>query len=179
MSNIHSVPYDSTVVSKEKAKKNLLKEPFEGFKASYLFKKWWWRDLYCTFWDAKNRFIYGYSDRDWFNWNYEFAVRNIKLFKQFRDRNHSLMGKYPFTMRPYYQDGYESFTSGEQVKFFNGLIECLEDMSDEGEHCARRMYGKVLYNCSAEEIKEVFKTRQKSIDYFFNTIRDRFDDFWD
>jgi uncharacterized protein YwgA len=55
----------------------------------------------------------------------------------------------------------------------------IEDMSDEGEHCARRLYGKDLYDCSTEETKEVFKARQDSIDYFFETVRDRFDDFWD
>ena len=163
-------------------KKNLIKEELQkrftkkGFKPFY---KWWWREIYYTFWDAKNRFFYGYSDRDWFNWDYEFAARNIELFKQFRDHNHSLMGKYPFHLRQYYKDGYESFTDEQQFAFFNTLIDCLEDMKDDGEHCARKLYGKDLYKCSKEEAEEVFKVRRESIELFFDTVRDRFDDFWD
>lgn len=163
-------------------KRNIVKEDIKKLFTKNYFRpqrKWWWRELKYIFWDAKNRYLYGYSDKDWFNWDYEFAARNIELFKQFRDNGHSLMGKYPISMRPYYKDGYESFTSEEQVEFFNDLIECLEDMSDDGEHCARRLYEKDLYDCSTEEFKEVHKVRQDSIDYFFETVRDRFDDFWD
>lgn len=158
-------------------KKNLIKEHFVGFKPRYLFYKWWWKDLYYVFWDAKNRFWYGYSDRDWFNWNYEFAERNIELFKQFRDNSHSLMCRYanPTTL----EQMMTSMSQEEQYGFLNTLIECLEDMKDDGHTVAQRLYNKNAYDCSVEERKIVMETRKKSIDLFFDTVRTRFDDFWD
>jgi hypothetical protein len=180
MSDIHNIPHDATAATKTKTqKKNLIKEELKGFKFEYLFRKWWWRDLYCAFWDAKNRFWYGYSDRDWFNWDYEFSARNIELFKQFRDNFNSLMHKYPHSMASYYQNGYDSMTEKEQIDFFNMLIDCLEDMKDEGETVAKRLFNKDFYDCTKEEMLVVQKERQDSIDLFFETVRDRFDDFWD
>lgn len=156
-------------------KKNLIKEYFVGFKPRYLFYKWWWKDLYYVFWDAKNRFWYGYSDRDWFNWDYEFAERNIELFKQFRDNNHSLMHKYPYHI---YKDN-RSMTSEEQKEFFNTLIAWLEDMQDDGDYVAQRLFNKKAYDCTEEERRVIWETRRNSINCFFDTVRDRFDDFWD
>lgn len=143
------------------------------------FRKWWWKEIKYIFYDAKNRFWYGYSDRDWFNWDYEFAERNIELFKQFRDNSNSLMHKYPHSACRNDKEWVESMTKDEQKEFFNMLIECLEDMRDCGETAALKLFNKDLYDCTKEEREKVFKERQNSIDLFFETVRDRFDDFWD
>lgn len=145
----------------------------------YPFRKWWWKEIKYILHDAKNRFWYGYSDKDWFNWDYEFADRNIELFKQFRDHSNTLMHKYSHSTRRSSEDWGKSMTKEEQREFFDMLIECLKDMQDSGETTALRLFNKDYYDCTQEERGIVKKERQDSIDLFFETVRDRFDDFWD
>ena len=158
-------------------KKNLITSFFAESHFKDIFTKRWWEDLYYTFWDAKNRFFYGYTDRDWFDWNSSFATRNIELFQQFRDNNHSLMCKHPNPQK--FEDMFESMTPDEQYEFFNQLIDALQVMQDDGNTVSERLFGKLGYECSREERQIVRDTRQKAINFFFDTIKERFDDLWD
>ena len=165
------------------SKQNIVKERMKDlFKKGhfYPFRKWWWRDVKNIFWDAKNRFFYGYSDRDWYDWDYEFATRNIELFRQLKDKRISYMHKYPASVcKRDKKLNAEFFNEDEQNEFFDTLIDCLEDMSDDGDTCARKIYGKNLYDCSDRERMHVGHVRQESINMFFDIVKERFGDFWD
>lgn len=170
------IPLQHTIPVRPKAKKvNLVTANLKGFKFSDLFKRSWWKNLRITLYNAKNRFFYGYSDCDWFDWDYWFAVRNIELLQQLRDNGTTAFRKNPSSRQ---NQTVDSMTEQEQYDFFNMLIDCLKDMADDNR-VAYRLYDKPLYECNFGERQMVEKERQKSIDIFFDIMKERYDEFWD
>lgn len=133
------------------------------YRLKYFFK---------AFKNAFQRFIYGYDDRDWYDYYYSFTERNMALFQELVNNIELTKTdeKHCCSCLPIIINGerIDDMTAEQTQEFYAELIKLLKDIDD----FENSDFGDENYIEKYEKAKE-------SLDTYFEIMKEYFWELWD
>lgn len=133
------------------------------YRLKYFFK---------AFKNAFNRFIYGYDDRDWYDYYYSFIERNMALFQELVNNVEltKTNEKYCCGCLPIIINGerIDDMTAEQTQEFYTELIKLLKDI----DNFENSDFGDENYIEEYEKAKENLNT-------YFDIMKEYFWELWD
>lgn len=155
---------------KNKYKINKLKRDLSYCKHGNL--KYRLKYFFKAFKNAFHRFIYGYDDRDWYDYYYSFIERNMALFQELINNIELTKTdeKYCCSCLPVIINGerIDDMTAEQTQEFYAELIKLLKDI----DNFENSDFGDENYIEKYEKTKE-------SLNAYFDIMKEYFWELWD